>query len=1308
MADTVNGDAPAAADVNADPITPTANTPITAAPQAPPAPAPKYSVPSDLMPYFKEAADKSGVPLDVLIPIAKQESSFKNNETVSSSSAKGIFQFTDGTWASMMKQAAPIYGLPTTSSVFDPRANILMGAEFARMNGEAIRHAFGRAPQPGEYYISHFLGTQGGINFIHANEKSPDASAAALFPQAAHANPTIFFDKAGAPRTVSQVNSFLTGVVTGNKTFGVDANPSINFTKPIAESQLQGPPLPPDQAAQMTVAQQMADREKQIGFFDATKDAFKDTLTARLLDAGSLPQFAPDINYRINETDLDAARKQGVMEDNLPMLGNAVSKPHFDYLVDKALASQQRDQDLSSYGWSGTGLRLAAGLLDPVSMAAGIASGGLADYAAAAANFGRVGRIAAQAVGGAATNLALDQSAKQMGDPAAGHSLLYTAALGALFGGAFGAIAHNPAAAEEAQTMANAANSLRKDLLSSTSLSGNSVGAAANTVGPRPFLHDEEWSQLVGTDVPKGRYSAVRYSSAGQLLASPNPGARLGAILGEDAVGGSKDSRDVVNPISTSERATRRHAQWQTDFENTFKPAYDEWAKENNLSIADKLTHSGVFGDLITRYVREDSPEVKGHYSPAVQKAGNKLAAIQKDILELAQNPLRDQNMVGRPVKGFETVPENPNYMMRITDARKLNEVVDPTTGYGEQGMIDWYKGAMRSAQPWIEDDILNTIARNTVRNSYQRANHIDEQSNLMFSGYDQDQLRTLLDHEGVERSRIDALLGRLTQDEKTGADARAQHRLLLDENYALPYKKITGEMGEIRLRDFTVTDAYQLSRQYFQHMAGRIELAATRVKNPTTGKMLVDGITSDSDFTSFRNRVKQMAGEEMSGGAKIDAKQTDKDLANIQWLYDRILGRPDPSQLHPFSGYARLFRKLNFLRLMGSVGFSQIQDWSSGVAQLGLKAVMQQLPAVRRIINMDGESVLRHGLDRELEALMGRDPLMGLQHWRDEDFAPALPGMLGKIDNALNTGQHVMSKVSGLDFINAMLTRNMGKAVVQKFADLARRPSKANMRRMMSIGLDEDMVKRILDQTKHFTQEDGILGRKVTAMNLPKWDDAEARAAFENGVFRWTRRVVQQNDYGQAHRWSSNPLWQALFQFRSFALAAWEKQFLHNVAMRDWNSFHMMWSSMALAAMTYAVRTNLQAIGRSDREDFLKKRLAPAQLSGAAFQMAGWSSIMPMIWDSGLRLGGFNPWFDFRATGQATDALIGNPTVDFINSVGNAMKGTTQSFADHRQMSQQELRNWTRIAPFGNWAPAIPIFNSMISSRPAYAPNSK
>jgi hypothetical protein len=147
------------------------------------------------------------------------------------------------------------------------------------------------------------------------------------------------------------------------------------------------------------------------------------------------------------------------------------------------------------------------------------------------------------------------------------------------------------------------------------------------------------------------------------------------------------------------------------------------------------------------------------------------------------------------------------------------------------------------------------------------------------------------------------------------------------------------------------------------------------------------------------------------------------------------------------------------------------------------------------------------------------------------------------------------------------------------------------------------------------------------------------------------------------------------------------------------------MWMSMVLGAATYAARTQVAAIGRSDRAEYLQKRLAPDQLAFAAFQMAGWSSIIPMVFDTGLRLGGLNPIFDFRTTGQATDALLGNPTTDFFNSIVKASKGVTQSTMAGRSMSQQEWRNIQRLLPLGTWYPFVPIMNSMISSAAPYAP---
>jgi hypothetical protein len=62
-------------------------------------------------------------------------------------------------------------------------------------------------------------------------------------------------------------------------------------------------------------------------------------------------------------------------------------------------------------------------------------------------------------------------------------------------------------------------------------------------------------------------------------------------------------------------------------------------------------------------------------------------------------------------------------------------------------------------------------------------------------------------------------------------------------------------------------------------------------------------------------------------------------------------------------------------------------------------------MPAFRRIVNMDGATVLRHGLDQEMEAIfgVGTDRLRGMQHFRTDEFGHLDSGFARGVNNALD-----------------------------------------------------------------------------------------------------------------------------------------------------------------------------------------------------------------------------------------------------------------------------------------------------------------
>jgi len=63
--------------------------------------------------------------------------------------------------------------------------------------------------------MAHFMGVGGAAKLITNAEDNPQASAAQLFPNAAAANRSIFYDRSGQARTVSQVYSVLNARYAG-------------------------------------------------------------------------------------------------------------------------------------------------------------------------------------------------------------------------------------------------------------------------------------------------------------------------------------------------------------------------------------------------------------------------------------------------------------------------------------------------------------------------------------------------------------------------------------------------------------------------------------------------------------------------------------------------------------------------------------------------------------------------------------------------------------------------------------------------------------------------------------------------------------------------------------------------------------------------------------------------------------------------------------------------------------------------------------------------------------------------------------
>ena len=181
---------------------------------------------------IRQGAERTGAGFDYLLKTAQRESSLEPTAKASTSSATGLFQFIEQTWLAMVKQEGPKQGLSQYADAItenggrlsvsdpaarekilqlrnDPQVAAVMAGALTQKNRDQLASSLGRQPQAGELYMAHVLGARGASDLIRAAASDPGRVAARDFPDAAAANRSIFYDKAGRARSVQEVYGVL-------------------------------------------------------------------------------------------------------------------------------------------------------------------------------------------------------------------------------------------------------------------------------------------------------------------------------------------------------------------------------------------------------------------------------------------------------------------------------------------------------------------------------------------------------------------------------------------------------------------------------------------------------------------------------------------------------------------------------------------------------------------------------------------------------------------------------------------------------------------------------------------------------------------------------------------------------------------------------------------------------------------------------------------------------------------------------------------------------------------------------------------
>ena len=193
----------------------------------------------------KAASRRTGVDFAYLMAKAAVESDFDADAEAKDSSARGLYQFTSGTWLDMVKAHGAEYGLGQEAEALkagtlgdaakarllekrdDPRLSAAMAGEYARSNADRLQAALGRKPGPTELYLAHFLGAGGAVTFLKGLDDNAAAPAAPSLPAAAAANEAVFY-RNGRPQSYRAIYDRFSeklasaGVAAGTATAATD------------------------------------------------------------------------------------------------------------------------------------------------------------------------------------------------------------------------------------------------------------------------------------------------------------------------------------------------------------------------------------------------------------------------------------------------------------------------------------------------------------------------------------------------------------------------------------------------------------------------------------------------------------------------------------------------------------------------------------------------------------------------------------------------------------------------------------------------------------------------------------------------------------------------------------------------------------------------------------------------------------------------------------------------------------------------------------------------------------------------------
>ena len=540
----------------------------------------------------------------------------------------------------------------------------------------------------------------------------------------------------------------------------------------------------------------------------------------------------------------------------------------------------------------------------------------------------------------------------------------------------------------------------------------------------------------------------------------------------------------------------------------------------------------------------------------------------------------------------------------------------------------------------------------------------------------------------------------------------RFKERIRLDENFEATIK---GQ--KVRLDEIFENDVDLLWHSYTNEMAGWYSLA-DRINIKSRNAWLkyknelfndIDTVYRDPEAVGEFKKLKNLT-QRKAGGKFIAQEEKD----TIESFFNNLMGRSteagDPTV--GMNKWLRDLRRFNFVRVLNQVGIAQLPEYGVAVSQQGFRVLLNEIPIFRRLISNAQEGKVDDTFYKDMAIIgssNGDDYLY--RQYQAYDVLDRGVSQLDTTKKSLvskpvqNAAEKVTGHASGLIGIDRNQRRIAMRLFVHRLAEdlidvskkgtMIKEISKGRLNRYRVLGLDDNDLIALAKEfnSPNVITETTALGRRVLKFDFVNFKDQNLVKKFGIAVNRYTKRSVQYNMIGDTSRFfSDNAYGKSMSQFRQFIMTAWNKQFLHNVAMGDFQTFSMFAYTMMIGGSAYVAQAHFNTIGMSpsEKKAYLKKKLGEkgdyTKVGMAAFQRAGWSSVMPPFMD--LMLGQIAPEYRFntRSSGQEMNLITGNPTYDLGEKVLGVGGSVVKSlFNSDYNFSKHDLNRIMRLLPYQN-----------------------